>query len=159
MAIANESSKEADQMQHEHHSGPGKYVLVWVALMVLTLVTVITGRMHLPNFGLLLALVIATVKGTLVALYFMHLAEHQGANRIIIGVSVLFVALLIIGPLADTATRFPTQNAPGSRLSDIPLTQDLLDAQFGTGNLHEGEKQGGALHPQQEGNEAPTQEH
>jgi cytochrome c oxidase subunit IV len=155
MAIANESSKEASQMHQEHHSGPGKYVLVWVALMVLTLLTVFTGRMHLPNFGLLLALVIATVKGTLVALYFMHLAEHQGANRLVIGVSVLFVALLIIMPIADSATRFPLQNAPGSRLSDIPLTQDLLDAQFGGENLHEREKQGSATHPKQE----PAQEH
>ena len=143
MAIANESTKEATQMGHEEHSGPGKYVLVWVALMVLTVVTVLTGRMHLPNFGLLLALVIATVKGTLVALYFMHLAEHQGANRLIIGVSVLFVALLIGFSLMDTATRQPLSNAQGSRLSDMPVTEDFLKAQFGEG-VQGGEGHSGA---------------
>ncbi len=133
MAIANESTRESSEMHHEAHSGPGKYVLVWVALMVLTVVTVITGRMHLPTFGLLLALVIASVKGLLVALYFMHLAEHQGANRLVIAVSVMFVALLIGFSLMDTATRQPLSNAQGSRLSDIPVTEDFLKAQFGEG--------------------------
>ena len=133
MAIANESTRESSEMHHEAHSGPGKYVLVWIALMVLTVVTVLTGRMHLPNFGLLLALVIASVKGTLVLLYFMHLAEHQGANRLVIGVSIMFVALLIGFTLMDTATRQPLSNAQGSRLSDMPVTEDFLKAQFGEG--------------------------
>jgi cytochrome c oxidase subunit 4 len=133
MAIANESTRESSEMHHEAHSGPGKYVLVWIALMVLTVVTVVTGRMHLPNFGLLLALVIASVKGLLVLLYFMHLAEHQGANRLVIAVSIMFVALLIGFSLMDTATRFPLSNAQGSRLSDMPVTEDFLKAQFGEG--------------------------
>ena len=156
MAIANESTKESSQMHHEAHSGPGKYVLIWIALMVLTVVTVVTGRMHLPTFGLLLALVIATVKGTLVALYFMHLAEHQGVNRLIIAVSVLFVALLIGFSLLDTATRFPLSNAQGSRLSDMPVTEDFLKAQFPEG-AQDHEKAGDADHPKQ--GQEPTQEH
>jgi cytochrome c oxidase subunit IV len=155
MAIANESTKEASEMHDEAHSGPGKYVLVWIALMVLTVVTVLTGRMHLPNFGLLLALVIASVKGMLVLLYFMHLAEHQGANRIIIGVSIMFVALLIGFSLMDTATRQPLSNAQGSRLSDMPVTEDFLKAQFG-----EGTKPGeGHDSSQQRRGDAPEQAH
>lgn len=154
MAIANESTRESSEMQHEEHSGPGKYVLVWIALMVLTVVTVLTGRMHLPNFGLLLALVIASVKGTLVALYFMHLAEHQGANRLVIAVSVLFVALLIGLSVLDTATRFPLANAQGSRLSDMPVTEDFLKAQFGEG-AQDSEGHGGT----QRRGDAPQQAH
>lgn len=105
-AMANESLKEDREMREEHHSGPGRYVLVWVALMVLTIVTVMTGRMHLPNYGLLLALAIATVKGTLVALFFMHLAEHKGANRLVFATSMLFVVLLLLFTLFDFGTRF-----------------------------------------------------
>jgi cytochrome c oxidase subunit 4 len=156
MAIANESKRESREMHHEAHSGPAKYVIIWVVLMILTVVTVLTGRMHLPNFGLALALLIATVKGTLVALYFMHLAEHQGANRLIIGVSVLFVALLLTMAVTDSATRFPLQNAQGSRLSDIPVTEDFLKAQFPEGN-QQNEKQGSSTHPKEE--QEPTQEH
>ena len=68
-AMANESFKEDREMRQEHHSGPGKYVLVWGALMVLTLVTVFTGKMHIETGALALALVIAFLYGSWTALY------------------------------------------------------------------------------------------
>ena len=117
MAIANESRQEAHNME-EHH-GAGRYWLIWGVLLVLTLVTVITGRMHLPSFGLVLALVIATVKGTLVTLYFMHLIDHRGANRLVFSVSILFVLLMLAVPLLDLGTRFRGSNPPGSQYSDL----------------------------------------
>jgi cytochrome c oxidase subunit 4 len=117
MSVANESREEAHNM--EHH-GAGRYYVVFVALIVLTIVTYITGRMHLPTFGLALALLIATTKGMLVLLFFMHLVDHKGANRLIMGVSVLFVILMLIMPMADFATRFRPANPAGSHLSDLP---------------------------------------
>ncbi|MBZ4410377.1 cytochrome C oxidase subunit IV family protein [Myxococcus sp. XM-1-1-1] len=117
MAIANESHQEEKNMT-EHH-GAGRYWLIWGVLLVLTVVTVVTGRMHLPSFGLLLAIVIATVKGTLVTLYFMHLAEHQGVNRLIFAVSIVFVILALVIPMADLGTRFRGANPPGSQYSDL----------------------------------------
>ncbi len=116
-AIANESTQEAQEMRGEgkHAHGAGLYAIIWLALMVLTVVTVVTGRMHLPTFGLMLALVIATVKGSLVALYFMHLADHQGANRVVFITSMLFVVLLLLFTLFDIGTRFrPTLAANGT---------------------------------------------
>lgn len=136
MSVANESHSEERNMQ-EHH-GTARYWIVWAALLVFTVITVITGRMHLPDFGLLLALVIATVKGTLVLLFFMHLIDHKGANRLVMGVSVLFVILMIIAPMADIATRFRGANPPGSHLSDLP------DLNF-PAHQQPGAKHGGAL--------------
>ena len=118
-SVTNESRLEERHMQEEHHSGVARYVIVFVALLVLTVVTVWTGRMHLPNWGLALALLIATTKGSLVALYFMHLVDHKGANRLVFGVSVLFVLLLLFFPLADLGTRFRGSNPPGSPQSDL----------------------------------------
>lgn len=114
MALANESRTEAEHM--EHHAGAGKYLLVWIALLVLTVITVVTGRMDLGAhaYNLALALVIATIKGTLVVLFFMHLAEHQGANRLVFSVSIVFVLLLIGLSIADPITRFAPSNSPGS---------------------------------------------
>ncbi|QRN99205.1 cytochrome C oxidase subunit IV family protein [Archangium violaceum] len=120
-AMANESFKETQEMRGEHHSGPGRYLLVWGALMVLTVVTVFTGRMHLPQFGLLLALVIASVKGALVALYFMHLAEHKGANRLVFATSMLFVVLLLLFTLFDVGTRFLPTRPSGSLITNFPV--------------------------------------
>jgi cytochrome c oxidase subunit IV len=106
MSVANESAAEAHKMGHEEHSGPMRYVIVWVALMVLTIVTVVTGHMHLAHGALALALVIASVKGAMVALYFMHLVDHQGANRVVFVTSMVFVALLLVFTLFDIGTRF-----------------------------------------------------
>lgn len=117
MSVANESRAEAHDMQHH---GAGRYYLVFAALIILTIVTYITGRMHLPTFGLALALLIATTKGMLVLLFFMHLVDHKGANRLIMGVSVIFVLLMLIMPMADLATRFRSATPAGSHLSDLP---------------------------------------
>ncbi len=136
MSVANESHQEAQNM--EHH-GAGRYYVVWAALLVLTIVTVITGRMHIPNFALALALLIATVKGTLVLLFFMHLIDHKGANRLVMAVSVLFVIMMLVMPMADFATRFRPANPAGSHLSDLPdlnFIEGKTATHGGTGGAH-----------------------
>jgi cytochrome c oxidase subunit 4 len=139
MSVANESRQEEQNMRHEAHSGPGRYWLVWGALLVLTVVTVLTGRMHIPNFALALALLIATVKGTLVLLFFMHLVDHKGANRLVMAVSFLFVLMMLIMPMADFATRFRPANPAGSHLSDLPdlnFLEGKTSTHSGTGGAH-----------------------
>ena len=131
-AMANESFKEDREMREEHHSGPGKYVLIWVALMVLTVVTVVTGRMHFETGALALALVIASVKGALVALYFMHLAEHQGASRIVFATSMLFVVLLLLFTLFDIGTRFRPA-LPGANQLEWPVETPGQSGRYGGG--------------------------
>lgn len=97
------------------HLGPLHYVLVWVALLVLTGVTVAVWKTHMPlGMRITVALAVAVVKATLVALFFMHLWEHGGVNRLVMGTSVLFVVLLIGLVLMDNATRFPFANPPYS---------------------------------------------
>lgn len=103
----------------EHH-GAGAYYLVWVALIALTLLTWWTGQMHLPTFGLALALIIATTKATLVLLFFMHLWEQKGANRITFAVTIAFVIVMLLGVFGDITTRLvtllPAREAPASLL-------------------------------------------
>ena len=74
------------------------YIIVFVALMVLTIVTVAIARVHLPvPIAVSLALLVATIKGSLVACYFMHLVSEK---KLILAVLVLtaafFVALLAL---------------------------------------------------------------
>jgi cytochrome c oxidase subunit 4 len=104
----------------EHHSAL-PYLLVWVALLILTFTTYVTGRMHLGTLALPLALTIAVTKSLLVILFFMHLWEQKGANRIVIGTSFVFVALIITLTVADVATRFPLSTPAGAPFgTDIP---------------------------------------
>ena len=74
------------------------YITVFVALMVLTIITVAISRFHLPiAMAVSVALLVATIKGSLVACYFMHLISEK---KLIIAVLALtaffFVALLTL---------------------------------------------------------------
>jgi cytochrome c oxidase subunit 4 len=74
------------------------YITVFVALMALTLVTVTISYLHLPlPIAVTVALLVATVKGSLVACYFMHLISEKKLIYAVLGLTaVFFVALLAL---------------------------------------------------------------
>jgi cytochrome c oxidase subunit 4 len=80
---------------------------VWGALIVLTVVTVITATQPTFNFGaypnLIIAMIIATVKAALVCLFFMHLLYDRKFNLLIFMGSLLFVLLFVSFSMMDTA--------------------------------------------------------
>ncbi len=105
----------AGRAHSEHRSHVGRYALVWVALVFFTFLTWGLSRLHLGGgWGIVVALAIACTKGGLVALFFMHLWDQRGANRLVFLTSLVFVALLIGLTLSDNATRFKLANPPGS---------------------------------------------
>ena len=76
------------------------YILVFVSLMVLTLVTVAVSRLHLPIAGAVaVALVVATVKGGLVAGYFMHLVAERKLIYWVLWFTVAFFLAVLLIPL------------------------------------------------------------
>ena len=72
------------------------YITVFVALMVLTLITVAVSYLDFSiPMAVTVALLIATVKGSLVACYFMHLiSEKKLIHAVLILTAAFFVALL-----------------------------------------------------------------
>ena len=69
------------------------YVMVFVALAVLTVVTVAISYLHLPTaLAITVAMVVATVKASLVAGYFMHLLSEE---KVILWLLVLCAAFLV----------------------------------------------------------------
>jgi len=78
------------------------YKMIFGALAVGTVITVAVSYLHLPiALGLVVALLIATVKGSLVAGWFMHLKSEVKPIYWLLGVSVLFFVLLLLWPLFD----------------------------------------------------------
>ena len=72
------------------------YIMVFVALMVLTLVTVAASYLHLSTAGTItLALVIAIIKGSLVACYFMHLISERKLIYAVLALTVVFFVALL----------------------------------------------------------------
>ncbi len=80
------------------------YVTVFVALMVLTLITVAVSYLDLSTpMAVTVALLIATVKGSLVGCYFMHLiSEKKLIYAVLILTAAFFVALLALPVLTHS---------------------------------------------------------
>lgn len=76
------------------------YILVFVALMVLTVITVAVYYLHLPVVpAIALALTIATVKGSLVACVFMHLISEKALVYWVLGLTAVFFLALLFFPI------------------------------------------------------------
>jgi len=78
----------------EHIATKTTYILVWVALMCLTAATAGVSYLELGRFNIVLALVIATCKVTLVALIFMgvkYISQKMTWVVIIAGLFWLFI--------------------------------------------------------------------
>ena len=84
-----------------HHEVP--YVLVFFALVVLTIVTVAVAlhRFEPELVNVLIALAIASVKGSLVALYFMHLKYEGKLIYLIFIVPLCLCVLLVMALIPD----------------------------------------------------------
>ena len=84
---------------------PG-YFAVFIALLVGTGLTVFAATLDLGPFNAPVALGIATVKATLVALFFMHVwhASEKLTKLVIIG-ALFFLALLLGLTMTDYASR------------------------------------------------------
>ena len=83
------------------------YISVFVALMVLTIVTVAISYLHLPLFwAVTLALLVASVKGSLVACYFMHLISEKKLIYAVMALTVAFFIVLLALPTLTHSNGF-----------------------------------------------------
>ena len=87
------------------HGGLGVYFGVFIALMVMTLLTVWAAYQHLGIWNTPVALGIATTKAVLVALIVMHLKSSPKLTALVVGSSILFLAFLILVTASDYLTR------------------------------------------------------
>lgn len=92
-------------MANGHGTGYGIYVAVWGGLIVLTGATVAISYVDLGLLNVAAALLIASVKASLVALFFMHLKSENRLVWTFALVPVLFLVLIIGGTLSDTLFR------------------------------------------------------
>ena len=95
----------SNHAEHGTHS-IGFYIAIGATLIVLTGVTAGVAFINLGPFNPVVALLIATIKATLVILFFMHVkgaSEKLTAAVVVSG--FFFLAILISLSLADYLTR------------------------------------------------------
>jgi cytochrome c oxidase subunit 4 len=85
-----------------HHVVPvSTYLLVFVALLVLTLVTVWVAEHDFGALNTPVALGIAVVKATLVILFFMHVKYSPRLTWLVVAAAFMWLALMLGVTLAD----------------------------------------------------------
>jgi len=108
-----EPLSELEHPTHHHDHDPGhdnspeavhkeikRYMMVFGALAVLTVITVAIAQFHLPTWqAVTLALVVATVKASLVAAFFMHLISERKLIYAVLIMTVFFFGMMIWGPV------------------------------------------------------------
>ena len=87
-------------------SPPLTYFLVWGALLVGTLLTYEVAKIDLGPFNPVVALVIATTKALLVALFFMHLRHaSERMLKVVVASTLFFLMILLFLTLTDYMSR------------------------------------------------------
>ncbi len=93
----------------EHTQNPkaeaAVYAKTLVALLILTATTVAVSYVDFGAANVVVALAIATIKGTLVALFFMHLLHDKPVNGLIAAAGFLFLGLFLMFTLLDFDSR------------------------------------------------------
>ena len=122
--MAHEHEKAADLTHgeddgfyvHAHVSSVKFYVAILAALMFFTLLTVGVASIHLGPLNLAVAIVIASIKATLVITFFMHLKYDNKFNATIVVCSLMFIGVFFAYTMNDTDTRAELDDAQGSMI-------------------------------------------
>jgi len=72
-------------------------------LLMLTVITVAVRYIDVGEFNIVIALGVAAIKATLVALFFMHLRWDRPFNLLVFLASIVFVILMMSFCMMDTA--------------------------------------------------------
>src|ERR1019366_3741688 len=89
----------------EHISSLGSCIAIWLALLAGTTLTAAAAFIDLGPFNTIVALTIATIKATLVVLFFMHVKyTHEKLTGLVIVSAIFFLFILLALSMADYTT-------------------------------------------------------
>ena len=98
------------------------YVGIFLALMVCTAATVWAAYVNLGQFNIVIALAIASLKATLVVLFFMHAKYSPKRTKLIILAGIFWLAILLFMTLSDYISRVDYR---GVRFPMTQVTQQV----------------------------------
>src|SRR3954468_8034376 len=89
----------------EHVDSARTYILVFIGLIALTIITTAVAFVDLGAFSVVVALGIACCKMLLVALFFMHVRHSSQLTKLVLVGALLWLSILIVFTLSDFFTR------------------------------------------------------
>jgi cytochrome c oxidase subunit 4 len=92
--------------EHSKSSPLKMYFGIWITLLLCTYITYKAAFVELGQYNAAVALGIATLKATLVALFFMHVWHaSEKLTKLVVIVALFFLLLLLGLSMSDYATR------------------------------------------------------
>ena len=91
----------------EHIVSPKLYIVIFFSLMVFTLLTVFAATRDFGRWNIVIALVIATIKASLVILFFMHGKYSARRTKLVIVAGFFWLAIMLALTMSDYASRHP----------------------------------------------------
>ena len=88
-----------------HTSPYSTYLSVFIALLVFTFITVLVSRFDFGSLNLVVAMLVASVKAMLVALFFMHLKYERATTWLYAAFPLVLLAIMMGGIFMDNPTR------------------------------------------------------
>lgn len=148
------ASAKAHSHDDDHAHGPGEvhahigsykgYGAIFGALIFFTVLTVAVSYVHLGKANLLVAVVIASIKATLVCAFFMHLKDDTKFHTLIVIAAITFIGVFFALTLNDVSYRehLDTQagakqhltsgdRAPGSWENPVPKEHEGAEGKAG----------------------------
>lgn len=101
----NHGEEHEEWAVHAHISDVKFLVGIFAALIVLTVFTVAISRVDLGAANTIVAVLVATVKASLVATFFMHLRHDKPFNALIFISAFVFLGVFLFFTLDDLSTR------------------------------------------------------
>jgi len=107
------NSENAHKAGHVHVVPPKLLLTVYGVLLLLTLITVKVTDVELGQFNIWVALLVALIKASVVALYFMHLRWDSPFNALVLIAALFFVCIFIGIAVLDTREYKVNYTPPG----------------------------------------------
>jgi cytochrome c oxidase subunit 4 len=98
-------AQQTHEDEYTHIVPASIYVGIWATLMVFTLITVLASFAELGPFNIVIALLIATIKGTLVVLFFMHLRYSPKLTMVAVIAALFWLFIMFSLTMTDYLSR------------------------------------------------------
>ena len=104
------------------------YFAIFVALVVLTVLTLAVSmkRFNSEFVNIMLAMIVATIKASLVAIYFMHLKFEGKMIYAVLALPLILCSILVIGIVPDVSWTDPLRHAAGASMHLFNPLTDLF---------------------------------
>ena len=146
------STSSAQSHEHEHyddgrvhaHITPFNFLVgIFAALVVLTLITVGASYIDFGSGNTVIAILIATMKASLVAVFFMHLRHDKPFHAYVFVMAFVFLGIFLLLTLDDLGTRGQLDDSAG--VAVLPRTG--VDAPGSMGALDKANAPPAPAHP------------